>query len=254
MRWISGILIAIASPVAGAAAQEAPQITWSATDAGSKTPHFTIQATIGSNSMLRSGNMDEIPGVRPALFNGRNTADVHFTIPRDAGALDCTGTAGQGRGTGNCTFRASPTYAAEIARRGIARPDGIQLVRLALSDVGVAFIDSMRGAGVSESDAEPYIHLRNHDVAAAYIRDLRRAGVPDLDAESVIRLRNHDVTPAFVTSIKTAGVIDLGAEGLIRMRNHGVDAAFVRQARTAGVTDLSPEQLVWHRSHGFKRD
>ena len=175
--------------------------------------------------------------------------DVHFTIQRDAGSIDCEGFVQDQRGSGLFTFKANPQYAAEMAKLGFTFEDK-QLLSATIFDVSYDFARAMKGAGVNGLDAGKLFAFRIHGVTQEFIRGLRAAGLEAADASKLIAFRIHGVTPEFVKDLHGAGVSTTDEEKLVAFRIHGVSPEFAGEISHLGYPHAPPEQLIALRIHG----
>ena len=80
---------------------------------------------------------------------------VRFRIARDAGTLDCEGVARRGRGTGECSFSPTRSFAATLAERGIGPPTADEQFSMAMHDIGLDYVDEVRPPELRHADARP---------------------------------------------------------------------------------------------------
>jgi hypothetical protein len=175
--------------------------------------------------------------------------DVHFTIQRDAGSIDCEGFVQDQRGSGLFTFKPNPQYAAEMAKLGFSFEDR-QLLSATLFDISFDFARTMKGAAVRGLDAGKLFAFRIHGVTPEFIRELRAAGLEAADAAKLIAFRIHGVTPEFVRDLHGAGINTTDEDKLIAFRIHGVSPEFAGEISHLGYPQAPPEQLIALRIHG----
>lgn len=221
--------------------------------------------------------LNRLEGLTEAMLSG-GRADLSFSLKRDAGTFMFEGVFRGGVGAGTYTFVPSNTYAAELARRGYARPTSEQQYALALGDVGFTFLDELdrqrylkedidtlvraadhgvqyeylRGmgeAGYRLGQLEPLIRMRDHGVDPEYIERLGDYGLSGLSADDLVRARDHGVDPDYVRGLRELGH-RLGLDELVRARDHGVDPTYIRALRSQGYDRLTIEQLITARDHG----
>jgi hypothetical protein len=177
---------------------------------------------------------------------------THFTIVREAGTFDCVGVAGAGSGSGQFTFSTSPAFAQSLARRGMEAPTTEQSLRLALSDVTLAYIDALPQR--PRPTISDILRAADHGVSPEYVRVLASAGYPDMSLETLARLRDHGVTSEFIAKLRASGYTHLSAEDLIRLSDHGVRPEFIVALQATGYRDLSPEDLARLVDHGVRAE
>ncbi|MEO6433962.1 MAG: hypothetical protein ABIO29_08300 [Sphingomicrobium sp.] len=66
----------------------------------------------------------EFDGLDVAGFHAGGTRPVRFSLVRQSGRLDCSGSGGSGRASGSCDFAAQPAFAAALAAAKVAEPVG----------------------------------------------------------------------------------------------------------------------------------
>ncbi len=176
---------------------------------------------------------------------------VTFRIVRDAGWFDCDGWAANGHASGSYRFTPDPAFARGLAARGIASPDAAQSLRLAVSNVGMAYVDSLRSLGVTELSPDNLVRLSDHGVSPAYVAAMSSDGYRFHVTDDLVRLVDHGVDPAYVADMRAAGYPNLSADDLVRLRDHGVDADFVKRMSEHGYTKLSVDDLIRLRDNGF---
>lgn len=253
---VSLLSAALASPLAATDLHGA----WTAT-ADSPTRVHLFMTTGPWHQFGRSFDFSDL-GISPSVVQAATSTPVNLKLDRDAGTLILEGTFKNGDGAGQFTFSPNRTYYEAIRSMGLTadlgddRSDGDQLFSLAVVDVSLAYIRSMRAVFPEASLREfrkaravgvtpDYVaSIRQsgfeitslHDAARLcavgvtpeYIRSLRAAGVDVRDARDATRLRTANVTPEFVAQLADAGYRNLSARDLIRMASAGVDGHFIR--------------------------
>src|SRR5689334_7841743 len=103
-------------------------ITWSVFRAKLPSSGDNVQLTIESrwNSNSRSmwsndHSLGELTGFSPAQLDGAS-GPVRFALARDAGRLDCSGTAGRMTGKGVCSFTPDGSFGEYLRARGMGYP------------------------------------------------------------------------------------------------------------------------------------
>src|SRR5579871_6853395 len=85
-------------------------------------------------------------------FSKPGRQDVHFTITRDAGKIDCEGFLKDGEGAGLFHFHPDANYPREMQSLGFPIDDEKQYA-MAIQDVSLEFARQMRGEHLSGLDA-----------------------------------------------------------------------------------------------------
>jgi hypothetical protein len=176
-------------------------------------------------------------------------SSVTFSLNRDAGRIDFTGSFDDGRGTGDFTFAPNAEFvrAMQSSGRTLSSDD---VLKMAIHDVSRSFVQAIEAQGYKNLDTDDLIKMRIHGVDADYIAAFRKAGYDKLSVEDLIKTRIHGATPEFVQEMRAAGYGKLSVEQLVKMRIHGVSASFVKELRDLGYKDLAVEDLVKMRIHG----
>src|SRR3974390_2567314 len=105
-------------------------------------------------------------------FSKPGRQDVHFTITRDAGKLDCAGFLKDGEGAGLFHFQPNPDYAREMSAIGFPVDEEKQF-GMAIQDVSVDFAKQMKGEHLSNLDTDKLVAFRIFGVDSAFIQALR---------------------------------------------------------------------------------
>ena len=279
-------LLAPAAQV-GAAAESVPDTVGWTIEPGDESEADEVQLTIsyrsrGGHSMWsNTTRLAELQGLDRRALDGEY-APVSFRIVREAGRFDCEGSAGRGRGTGECRFEPDPAFAAGLADRGLGTPSRSQQYSLALARVGLDLVDeldrheyarpdiddlvaagihgvsaefvrAMSAAGYRVGTLDGLVRMRIHGVSEDYVAALAEAGYRP-DADTLVAFRIHGVSPEYVRALAAAGVGRFDPDDLVAMRIHGVDPEFVRELAALGYRDLEAGDLTAMRIHGVSTD
>jgi hypothetical protein len=202
--------------------------------------------------------------------------DVHFTIARDAGKIECEGFLDNGEGAGIFHFQPDPNYAREMQQldfsldeekqysmavhdvslefarqmknEHLSDLDSDKLMAFRIFRVDSAFIGDIRAAGLNISDSDQLVAFRIHGVTSQMIRSLHQAGYSP-DEDTLIAMRIHGATPEWMEELKKRGYDHVDLEQLIAFRIHGVSPEFIDQLQALGYKHPDPEQLVAMRIH-----
>ncbi len=256
---------------AGAAGAVAGNWSITPADSGGKVD---LLMNDGHSTSASDWQIEDLKGLDPAPTRH----DVHFTIERDAGRIDATGTLADGSGAGTFRFAPAPGYADALGKLGLGRIGEDDQFALALHDVSLDFAREMATAGIDGLAADTLLAFRIHGVDLAYVKDLRAAGAhadeaetliafaihrvtPDLvralhqvrpapDDEKIVALRIQGATPDWITELARLGYDHATAEELIAFRIHGVTPDFIGALQPLGYSHPAPEQLIAMRIHG----
>lgn len=174
--------------------------------------------------------------------------DVHFTIVRDAGKIDCEGFLDNGEGAGVFHFQPDTNYPRAMKSLGFDVDDEKQFA-MAVQDVSLDFAKQMQGEHLSDLDTDKLVAFRIFHVDSAFIHDLRAEGLKAADSDKLVAFRIHGVTPQMVRSLRQAGYSP-DEDTLIAMRIHGATPEWMQQLRQRGYDHIDLEKLIAFRIHG----
>jgi len=91
--------------------------------------------------------LDQLSGLsRDQMLSAAGNV-VRFQLKRDAGTFSFEGWFKEGNGSGHFTFTPNSSFAAELGRLGFGKSDDEQLQALAMSDVGMAYLNELKAQG-----------------------------------------------------------------------------------------------------------
>jgi hypothetical protein len=181
-------------------------------------------------------------------FSKPGRQDVHFTIARDAGKIDCEGFLNNGEGAGLFHFQPDANYPREMHALGFSVDDEKQF-SMAVMDVTLDFAKQMKNEHLSDLDADKLIAFRIFHVDSAFIQELRAEGLKISDSDKLVAFRIHGVTPQMVRSLHQAGYSP-DEDTLIAMRIHGATPEWMEQLEKLGYDHIDLEKLIAFRIHG----
>jgi hypothetical protein len=181
-------------------------------------------------------------------FSKPGRQDVHFTIARDAGKIECEGFLDNGEGAGLFHFQPDANYPREMHALGFSVNDEKQF-SMAVMDVTIDFAKQMKNEHLSDLDADKLIAFRIFHVDSAFIEALRAEGLKISDADKLVAFRIHGVTPEMVRSLHQAGYSP-DEDTLIAMRIHGATPEWMEQLKKLGYDHIDLEKLIAFRIHG----
>ena len=181
-------------------------------------------------------------------FSKPGRQDVHFTITRDAGKIDCEGFLNHGEGAGLFHFQPDASYARNMKSLGFEVDEDKQFA-MAVQDVSLDFARQMKAEHLSDLDADKLIAFRIFRVDPPFIHDLRSAGLNVSDSDKLVAFRIHGVTPQMVRSLHQAGYSP-DEDTLIAMRIHGATPEWMQQLKQCGYDRVELEKLIAFRIHG----
>ncbi|HEY7056984.1 MAG TPA: M56 family metallopeptidase [Vicinamibacterales bacterium] len=180
-----------------------------------------------------------------------SASTVHFPIRREAGTFTIDGTCRNSACAGTFVFEPSATFGVELEKRGIGRPTPQDQFHLAVSDIGIAYLDTLAAAGYAKPDLPTLVRAAQHGVGDGYVKDMAALGYRLGTVDALIRLRDHGVDPEYVRGMAASGLAKLSADDLVRARDHGVDPDYVHGLAALGFSGLGLDALVGARDHGI---
>ena len=181
-------------------------------------------------------------------FSKAGRQDVHFTISRDAGKIECEGFLNNGEGAGMFHFQPDANYAREMQSLGFPIDEEKQF-GMAVQDVSLDFARQIKTEHLDDLDADKLIAFRIFKVNAAFIEEIRAAGLKISDSDKLVAFRIHGVTPQMIRALHQAGYSP-DEDTLIAMRIHGATPEWMAELKKRGYDHVDLEQLIAFRIHG----
>jgi hypothetical protein len=230
---------------------------------------FEIKRERGRNVNSQSFSYSELNGLSSANARGGSAS---FSILRDAGNIQCSGSFKDGRGSGTFIFTPDQGYVAAMKARGfdfLKKDDdddrdrsGERLFMAAMLNVKVALADDLRSANFGDLDVgdlfkatifkidgaymaemkatgfpnlsmEDLVKARIFKIDANYVRGISNAGMPVGEFEDLVKYAIFKVTPEYLGDLRNAGLVDLSAADIVKLRIFHIDANYVRDAKAA---------------------
>jgi beta-lactamase regulating signal transducer with metallopeptidase domain len=204
-----------------------------------------LNSSSGSNVPI-----DQFEGLTAAQLTGPG-GPIQFRLRRDAGTFSFEGVLRNGVAAGTFSFTPDPSFTAELAKRGFARPTAREQYQLARHDIGFAFVDELNKQGYSKPETSGLVRAGEHGVQVTYLREMGMLGYRLGSLDSLITLRDHGITPDYVRELAGLGYTGLATDDLRRARDHGITPDYVRGMRDAGYGSLPMEDLITTRDHGI---
>jgi hypothetical protein len=181
-------------------------------------------------------------------FSKAGRQDVHFTITRDAGKIDCEGFLNNGEGAGIFHFQPDPNYSSQMHPLGFTVDEDKQY-GMAIQDVSLEFARQMKSEHLTDLDADKLIAFRIFRVDSEFIEALRKEGLKISNSDKLVAFRIHGVTPQMVHSLHQAGY-NPDEDTLVAMRIHGASPEWIEQLKQRGYDHVDLEKLIAFRIHG----
>jgi hypothetical protein len=170
-------------------------------------------------------------------------ASANFSIRREAGTFDFTGTLSKDGGSGQFTFTPSSAFVNGLGSRNL-HPDSVHdIVTAAGVDLTLAYIDSIGAAGYPNLSFEKLIAFRAVGATASSIAGLRSVFGP-LSAEDVVSTSALHVTRAYVDEMHDMGVQTVTAQQAVTFKALHIDKAYVGELSRMGYGRMNPQDIV----------
>lgn len=245
-----------------AIAQPTETLGWSIENAGRDKNGNEVQLTMerrwGGNQSIWSNRhaIGELRGLSAAQVTGP-TQPVRFEFVREAGRLDCSGTAGRSSGSGSCSFTPDVGFTTFLEARGIGRPDRQQSYSLTMSGVGRDLVDALDKGGFARPTIGQLTAMGIHGATPDYVRALSALGY-HLTADDLVSFKIHGVETDYIRGLAAIGpsLRQIRPSDLVSLRIHGVKPEFVRElaAIRPDFRNVTADGLVDMAIHGVRPD
>lgn len=246
LAFIAAVLLAGALfTTSGLAHPSAEDIRFTLTPAH-RAGEFSLALRSGGehrkSNLASSFRASELAGLDVARLHAGGP--LSFALVRDAGRVDCAGTAAGARAEGRCRFSQDAGFAAFLASQGMARPSVEQAYHLTLVEARRDLVQALRAAGYSMPSIDDYLAMSAVGVTPAYIADLARAGYRPAEADELIQFRALNVTPDYLAALARAGYARLPADTVVKLAALKIDPEFIRGFERIGYRNLPVDDLV----------
>lgn len=181
----------------------------------------TMQHSIDPDNPAMAGLLD-------ALRGNQGARPVRFTLDREAGRLDCAGSAGRDKGSGTCDFTPSREFASALARRGIRLEGDKDAFALTMVDAHVALVDDLQRLGVPVRTTEELAGLSALEVSARWVEGLIAAGRKPPTVETLLAFKALGIDPDYVRGMAAAGYGDVSDEKLLEFKALDITPGYLR--------------------------
>ena len=197
-----------------------------------------------NNNWSTAFRPSELIGLEVSSFHGSGTRQLHFSIDREAGRLDCFGNGGNNFASGNCRFAENPAFRELLVSRGIGHATSEQMFGLMAVNAHRDLIDSLAAARYPAPHINDLMALSALGVDRQYIGAMSRAGYRPNGLQSLIEFKALGITPEWIAGFVGIGYGDVPGDGLVRMRALGITPAFISDYQRIGYRNLPVETLV----------
>lgn len=185
-----------------------------------------------------------LTGLDAAAFAAPGTRPISFSLVRDAGHVDCSGTGGNSLARGTCTVTANPDFNRFLASRGIAAPTEEESFGLISLGVRRELVGALAQARYPTPTVEQLMELTALDVTPAYIQGLAAHGYRPKTLDTLEQFAALDITPEYIGSFVRAGYGDIPADDLLELKALDISADYVRSFESLGYGRLPVDTLV----------
>ncbi|MFN2450062.1 MAG: hypothetical protein ABR508_09820 [Candidatus Baltobacteraceae bacterium] len=166
-----------------------------------------------------------------------------FSIRRDAGTFDFTGTLAEGTGSGRFTFTPSSAFVNGLASRNLHLRSVRDLTAAAAVDLTLSYIDAIGAAGYPSLSFEKLLAFRAVGATPASIAELRSV-FGQLPAEDVISTTALHVTRAYVDELHSMGVDGITPRRAVTFKALHIDKAYIEDLSRMGYAHMKPDDIV----------
>ena len=205
-----------------------------------------------NNSNWSNGyDLAELQGLSRAQLDG-GSQPVRFAVLREAGRLDCSGTAGNRQGVGTCGFAPDSAFAGRLAAAGIGRPSERQAYNLTLAKVGYDLVEELGRHGYDKPTVSDLVGLGIHGATARYVREIADAGYRLGKVDALVQFRIFGINGRFIGDMAAIGpqFRNLSAHDLVQFKIFGVKPELVRAYAGLGYSSVNTKDLVAMQIHG----
>jgi len=207
----------------------------------------------GRNQHGSSFSYSDLQGLtRDQTQNGR----VNFSLPREAGTIQCEGSFVNGKGSGTFRFTPNHSFVDAMRSRGFdfAKPSkhgpadlDIKLFTAATLNVTTAFADDLKSANFGPLDIDDLFKAVIFKITPQFMAEMKATGFPDLGMEELVKARIFKIDADYVKQVHGMGFASQDFEALVKFRIFKVTPEFLGEIKAEGLTNLSSEDIVKFR-------
>jgi len=224
---------------------------WIRFDLDAQRDRSDIHASFRSESAGRDENNwssglkpSELIGLETNGFYSAGPRPLRFALVREAGRLDCAGTGGSSRASGNCGFTADPSFIQALVSHGIGRPSREQALGLMALDVRRALIDAVAAANYPAPTIDGLMGMTAVGVTGDYIRALADSGYRPRSIDSLVEFKALDITPQWLGGLARIGYANIPSDELMQLRALDISSDFIGGYQRIGYGRLPVDELV----------
>lgn len=222
--------------------------------------HFTLEPDHGNDGIkasFRSQNRpdhdnnwstgfrpSELVGLDLAGFRGAGSHALRFSVIREAGRLDCSGSGGQSYAAGNCSFTRDSAFSALLRSRGIGNPTDDQALALMAVNARREMIDAVAAARYPTPSIDDLMALSALGVDGTYIRNMAASGYRPESIDALIQFKALNITPAWIAGFSRIGYASLPAGELVQLKALDITPEFIAGFNRLGYGRLTVDELL----------
>jgi hypothetical protein len=230
--------------------------------------HFTLEPMRGSERIEASFRSDgaedhndwssgfrpaELVGLDLAGFRAAGAHPLRFSLMREAGRLDCSGSGGNSSAAGSCDVTLEPGFARLLASRGIHPPSRDQALGLVALNVRRDLIEALAAARYPIPSVDDLMGLTALGVDGNYVSGMVRAGYRPNRLEDLLQFKALDVTPEYIAGFDRLGYRSLPAHTLVELKAMDITPEFVRSVAGDGQPMPDVGKLIELKIFGGRR-
>ena len=186
----------------------------------------------------------QLIGLDVAGFRGSGTRPLRFAVAREAGRLDCSGSGGNSRATGSCSFTADPMFTQLLISRGIGQPTREQAIGLMAVNARRELIDALASARYPTPSIDNLMAMSALDVSGQYINELARVGYRPQTIDTLIEFKALDISPEWIGGMARIGYANLPSDELVQLKALNITPEFIAGFERIGYRQLPVDTLV----------
>ena len=186
----------------------------------------------------------DLIGLEVSSFHGAGSQPLHFSVIREAGRLDCSGSGGNGYATGNCNFAENPAFTQLLVSRGIGRPTREEAFGLMTVNARRELIDAVAATHYPTPTINDLIALSALGVDGPYISEMARAGYRPDSVHKLIEFKAMGISPEWIGGFVRVGYANVPGDGLVQMKALGITPEFIQGYQRIGYRNLPVNTLV----------
>lgn len=204
----------------------------------------------GENQWSSGFKPSELIGLDTAGFYSAGSRPLRFAVVREAGRLDCAGSGGSSRASGNCGFTPDAGFTQLLASRGIGRPSSEQEVGLMALDVRRALIDAVAAARYPTPTIGDLMSMTAVGVTSGYVGELARAGYRPNSIDKLVEFKALSISPDWIGGLAHIGYANLPSDDLMQLKALDISADYINGFDRLGYRRLPVDQLVQLKALG----